>query len=646
MKKLLALILLTTHTLTSVTEIKDEIHLPILTPDLSERKTLKLRLDNNLEAYIISDPSVDKSGAALAVQVGSFNDPVEYPGLAHFTEHMLFLGTKKYPKEAEYQSFISTHGGQANAFTANDTTGYLFSIDSRYFEEALDRFADFFKEPIFNPSGVAREMQAIDQEYAKNLQSDMIKQYSVQKDLAHPSHPFKNFSMGNSKTLSSVSREVLQKFYQDHYSANLMHLIVISPLPLEQLKSLVVQDFSGIENKNKTPLTLTTRATNIDQQIVYIEPLRDLRTLDIIWELPQSFVAMKNSRPERLICYVLGHEGEKSLLAQLKREDLAESLSCGILPLSNAQAEFYVDIHLTEKGLKQRDSVVERVFQAIAHLKAKALPPYLFQNMQDVEKLRYQYQPKEDVFTFLMKQILTISGESIETFPIQTAITQTFDPQSIKALLATLTPQNAHIELLAKPKHFPIKLDKMEKWTETKYNIEPLPKDKIASWSKVSPHFQIDLPEENTYIPRSFNLFASQTNPLPPHPKQIYQSGKGSIYFAQDQKYQMPQIYWAFEIKTPKIMIGDPNSIVLGDLYIKMLCDALNHISYQALMADLHYALQRTANGISITLAGYNDKAENLFDEILRQLAPKTILESKFKIYKESLLQHHGKREG
>ena len=103
----------------------------------------------------------------------------------------------------------------------------------------------------------------------------------------------------------------------------------------------------------------------------------------------------------------------------------------------------------------------------------------------------------------------------------------------------------------------------------------------------------------------------------------------------------MPQIYWYFEIKTPKITVGDATSLVLGDLYVKTLTDTLNHISYQALLADLQFALQRTNNGISLTLSGYSDKAEILFDEILRQLTPKTITEGKFKTYKDSLQKQY-----
>lgn len=54
----------------------------------------------------------------MSVRVGHFSDPWEVPGLAHFCEHMLFLGTEKYPDENSYNSFLSQHGGGSNAFTS------------------------------------------------------------------------------------------------------------------------------------------------------------------------------------------------------------------------------------------------------------------------------------------------------------------------------------------------------------------------------------------------------------------------------------------------------------------------------------------------------------------------------------------------
>ena len=113
-----------------------------------------IKLENGLEALLISDAHTAKvdplyfflfnsklpqSSAALAVRVGSLNDPEKHQGLAHFLEHLLFMGTEKYPEEAEYSSFLANHAGYSNAYTDAEVTNYYFDIYSGMFEEALDR---------------------------------------------------------------------------------------------------------------------------------------------------------------------------------------------------------------------------------------------------------------------------------------------------------------------------------------------------------------------------------------------------------------------------------------------------------------------------------------------------------------------------
>ena len=174
-----------------------------------------LTLSNGLNVLIVQDPVADGAAAALDVHVGHFSDPSDLPGLAHFCEHMLFLGTKSYPEEGSYMSFLSQNGGSSNAFTGNEDTCYFFDIALPSAKEAfsktkasalakgrdegtasvmatgafeaatrvgqaklfgsggaLDRFSSFFKDPLFTPSGAGREINAVDSEHRKNVQQD------------------------------------------------------------------------------------------------------------------------------------------------------------------------------------------------------------------------------------------------------------------------------------------------------------------------------------------------------------------------------------------------------------------------------------------------------------------------------------------
>jgi insulysin len=76
-------------------------------------------LANGLRVVNIQDEKSTVMAAAMGVMSGSFNDPAEFSGLAHFCEHMLFLGSKRYPSPTGFNDFLSANGGDSNAFTAN-----------------------------------------------------------------------------------------------------------------------------------------------------------------------------------------------------------------------------------------------------------------------------------------------------------------------------------------------------------------------------------------------------------------------------------------------------------------------------------------------------------------------------------------------
>lgn len=106
-------------------------------------------LENGLKVHLISDPSFNVSAASVSVEVGSLDNPEDRQGLAHFLEHMLFLGTEKFPDVDEYSTYLKNYGGYSNAYTAPDHTNYQFQVLPDGFEGALDRFSQFFISPLF-----------------------------------------------------------------------------------------------------------------------------------------------------------------------------------------------------------------------------------------------------------------------------------------------------------------------------------------------------------------------------------------------------------------------------------------------------------------------------------------------------------------
>jgi insulysin len=261
------------------------------TPSLDDRSYRVIRLTNQLEALLVHDAETDKASAAMDVNVGNFSDEDEMPGMAHAVEHvsraptmrrgdivlltdigcfqLLFMGTKKYPVENAYNQYLSAHSGYSNAYTGATSTNYFFELGAKSTDEgdlteansplygALDRFAQFFIEPLFLSSTLDRELKAVDSENKKNLQNDQWRLHQLTKSLSNPKHPYCHFSTGNYEVLKTLPeskgvdvRAKFMDFHGKHYSANRMKLCVLGREPLDLLESWVVEFFSSVPNKN------------------------------------------------------------------------------------------------------------------------------------------------------------------------------------------------------------------------------------------------------------------------------------------------------------------------------------------------------------------------------------------------------------
>jgi insulysin len=182
-------------------------------------------LPNGIKTTIVRDPISEKSACALAVKTGAADDHPDYPGLAHFTEHMLFLGTEKFPSENHYKQYLTQNGGSSNAGTSMESTVYKFNVVSGAFRGAVEIFSEFFKAPLFNSNATAREVRAVDSEDSKNRIIDGRRSLQVLKALIQPSHRYSKFSTGNANTLTrgdpdgqaEMTREVMQQFYKKNY---------------------------------------------------------------------------------------------------------------------------------------------------------------------------------------------------------------------------------------------------------------------------------------------------------------------------------------------------------------------------------------------------------------------------------------------
>ncbi len=621
-------------------KIDDKNTLQIQNPYLQNRQIKKLRLNNGLKVLIISDKNADQSAAALGVMVGHWEDPDNYPGMAHFCEHMLFKGSTKYPDEAEYFRFMWDHGGTPNAFTAHDRTVYMFSINNDYFAEGLDRLSYFFISPSFNTDDVARELFAVDQEHSKNIEADNWRRYMITKEIGNQRHPNKKFSTGNSKTLGGIPPQALQDWWEKHYSANLMTLVIYSPLSTEELTQMAVEKFSKIQNKGRDAFQTDEKlfSQNTLGKIVYIKPIRNLQTLSLEFELDKSF-AKDTTKSVELISYAINRGQKSSLLENLKKENLAENLKAETEKLGTEHIIFTIEVELTDKGLQNKDTIIQRCFEAINNLKQSNIPFYLFQEMNSMAKLNYEYQVHEEAFAFIIDQTTKLMDEDISTYPQYTTLASQYDPQKIQQALSEINYQNCMFYIQANPQKTKIYPNKKEKWMQAEYTIQDLSKNLVKNLEDTPLNSNIKIPDPNPFIPTNLQIIQTQkTDPTFADPKKIVSNDFANIYYAKDNIYKVPEIAMHFSIKDP-IFTKDAKAVVLKDLYTKALLENLEPMLNAAEDAGLSANIFSKTYSFDFAISGYSEKAYLLIEETLKTIKTLDVPSDKFNLYKNYLLK-------
>ncbi|KAA0157667.1 hypothetical protein FNF29_00242 [Cafeteria roenbergensis] len=244
----------------------------VLVPRAEERcEYTWVRLPNGVTAMAVFDPSCDSfAAAACTIGVGHCSDPAAVPGLAHFLEHMAFLGSERFPVEGEYKSWIKQRGGACNASTGAEHTTYRLQIPGPHLPEALDRMGDAIRAPLLRPDAAGREVRAVDSEFRRNYQNDGRRLFQAKRALARPGSPWRRFGTGNATSLTgpggdeawAVAR--LREFWDKHYRGPLMTVAVVSSDPLQRTCDLIetafgpVRPASGVASSSLRSRSLAT----------------------------------------------------------------------------------------------------------------------------------------------------------------------------------------------------------------------------------------------------------------------------------------------------------------------------------------------------------------------------------------------------
>uniref|UniRef100_A0A8D8HZA3 Insulin-degrading enzyme n=1 Tax=Culex pipiens TaxID=7175 RepID=A0A8D8HZA3_CULPI len=603
-----------------------------------------LRLSNGLKVLLISDPTTDKSAAALAVEVGHLSDPDEIPGLAHFCEHMLFLGTKKYINENDYMAFLSENGGSSNAATYADTTKYYFDVVPEKLQEALDRFSQFFIAPLFTESATEREINAVHSEHEKNLSMDVWRIRQVNKSLCDPKHPYNKFGTGSKKTLledpklSKINiREELMKFHSKWYSANIMSLAVFGKESLDELESMVVSMFSDIENKNVTSpcwKDLPFKEEHLATKTTVV-PVKDTRSLTITFQT-EDLERYYKAGPEHYVSHLIGHEGAGSILSELKAKGWCNNLVGGYSTIGRGFGFFEVMVDLTQDGFDHVDDIVKIIFQYIHMLKTEGPQKWIFEEYCDLCEMQFRFKDKENPLSLVSNVVHSMQSYPLEEVLAAPYLISEWRPELIEELWNKFFPQNARITVVGQKCESVTNQE--EEWYGTKYSSEAIPKNVLEEWAKPDLNANLHLPERNPFIPTDFELVPVDAD-IQSTPVIIHNTPMIRVWFKQDVEFLKPKTLMNLDFCSP-IVYSDPLNCNLTHLFVQLFKDHLNEYLYAADLAGLRLVVSNTTYGISVSIGGYSHKQHILLEKVLDNLYNFKIDEKRFDILKEQYVRN------
>lgn len=593
-----------------------------------------LTLENGLSVMLISDKDAPKAAAALSVQVGSFNDPSDVLGMAHFTEHMLFLGTKKYPNPSDYASFISLHNGSTNAFTSSHTTSYFFDIDNKYFAKALDRFSQFFINPNFNADLVERELNAIHSEHSVNLGNDYRKIYETQKLIFKKSSPASRFATGNKETLQGVDglRDRLIDFYSHHYSSDKMTLSLLSSDSIDQLKDLAHEYFSDISRKKvPSPKWLNDDAFNRDNlaSLLSVKTIKNNRQLILNFPLP-SLWNLYQEKSTSYVADLLGEESSGSLLDFLKKEGLATSLGAGIYQ-NQAYSMLSISIGLTERAKDEIDQIINYFFQYVAHIKKIGPQKWRFDQLKKIGKINFESTPKEDPGNYVLSIATRLHRYPADQVLVGPYYYYDYNPKLIDEILAKTTPSNMFATYAASE----VVGASTEKWYGTSYNLEKYPLPKLAKFVSYNNKVTFELPSPNRFLATNERALAKLAN-QPEKPIKLVENDKLDFWFFNEQTIDGKNAALNIRVMSP-IANQTPQDAIMSEILIAAWLEKINPSLYAAEVVGLDYSVSPANQGIDINLFGLKESIYPLLEEVISGLSDFSIEPKIFAKHKKLL---------
>ncbi|CAI0697946.1 Protease 3 precursor [Serratia grimesii] len=584
--------------------------------DHDPRQYQAIKLANGMTVLLVSDPQAPKSLAALALPVGSLEDPNSQLGLAHYLEHMVLMGSKRYPQPENLSEFLKKHGGSHNASTASYRTAFYLEVENDALAPAVDRMADAIAEPLLDPGNADRERNAVNAELTMARSRDGMRMAQVGAETLNPAHPSARFSGGNLDTLKdkpgSKLHDELTAFYQRYYSANLMMGVLYSNQPLPELAELAAKTFGRVPDRDATVPPIDVPAVTPEQQgiIIHYVPAQPRKQLKVEFRIDNNSAEFR-SKTDTYISYLIGNRSQNTLSDWLQKQGLADAINAGADPMVDRNGGvFSISVSLTDKGLAKRDEVVAAIFNYLKMLRTEGIKQSYFDEISHVLNLDFRYPSitrDMDYIEWLVDTMLRVPVEHTLDAPY---LADRYDAKAIAERLDAMTPQNARIWFVSPNEPH----NKMAYFVNAPYQVDKITPQRFEQWQQLGKGISLSLPALNPYIPDDFSL----TKPSHEFKKPemvVDQPGLRVLYMPSRYFADEPKADVTVAFRNAKTMDSARNQ-VLFSLTDYLAGISLDQLSYQASVGGLSFSTSPN-NGLVFNANGFTQRLPQLLTSLI-----------------------------
>lgn len=301
------------------------------------------RLANGLQVAVLSLAGSAQAAISVRVAAGSHDEPAEYPGLAHFLEHLLFLDCADYSGEQRLMPFVQACGGQLNASTQARHTDYFCEVPAEQLAAALARQCAMLARPLLRVAQQLSEREVLHAEFlARGQDADTLVATALGQALAD-GHGFAAFQAGSRETLAveqAAFQQALGDFHRQHYQGANVSLVLVGPQSVAELHALAQRYAGELASGPALPAASPAALLPLRRPQLQLQLPSAVPTLHLAFALEFDPAAPAGDLQQTLafVQTWLLAESPGGLLAQLRGAQLCSGLTARVLYHYQGQA--------------------------------------------------------------------------------------------------------------------------------------------------------------------------------------------------------------------------------------------------------------------------------------------------------------------